>query len=278
MLWQIIGRPLLALLLIGPLVGDQAWAQRPGDRDRDRGGDRDKRDGDRDRGGDWELLGSQKVGFGVDRDVIRVGRKEGRFEKIRLEVKDNDVEILDLKVFFHKGPPQDVRVREFIRAGKGTRPLDLQGGDRVIDRIEIVYKARKAFKGRALVEIWGEQADRRGGGPGGPGGRWEELGCGNVGIKPDRDSIKVGRREGRFSAIQLRVSGNKVNILDLKVIYDRGPPDDIRVRSEIREGGETRPLDLKGDRRVIDRIDLSYKIPLGVNLLKGPARVCVFGK
>jgi hypothetical protein len=270
---------LLALLLIGPLVGDQAWAQRPGDRDRDRGGDRDKRDGDRDRGDDWELLGSQKVGFGVDRDVIRVGRKEGRFEKIRLEVKDNDVEILDLKVFFHKGPPQDVRVREFIRAGKGTRPLDLQGGDRVIDRIEIVYKARKAFKGRALVEIWGEQADRRGGRDGDRGDRgdrWEELGCSKAGFLPDRDVIKVGRREGRFNAIQLRVSGNKVHILDLKVLYDRGPPDDIKVRSEIREGGETRPLDLRGDRdRAIQQVELIY---LAQPSLKGSARVCVFGR
>jgi hypothetical protein len=214
-----------------------------------------------------------------------VGRREGRFEKIALEVRDNDVEIQDLKVFYQKGPPQDVQVRERIAEGRRTRAIDLIGGDRVIDRIEIVYRTRGRGE-RATVAVYGLQGGGGGRGDrgpdrgdgGGPGGRWEELGCGNVGIKPDRDSIKVGRREGRFSAIQLRVFGNKVEILDLKVIYDRGPPDDIRVRSEMRDGGETRPLDLKGERRVIDRVDLTYKIPLGINLLKGPARVCVFGR
>ncbi len=229
----------------------------------------------------WELLGEQKVDRRVDRDTIRVGRKEGRFSKIALEVKDNDVEIKDLKVFFHRGPPQDVQVRQRIPEGGRTRPIDLQGDDRVIDRIELVYRTRGRGE-RATVAVYGLQA--AGGRPPGPPpgppprGRWEELGCGKVGIKADHDTIKVGRREGRFRAIQLRVRGNDVNILDLKVVYDHGPPDDIRVRSLIRDGDETRPLDLRGERRVIDRVDLAYKIPLGVNLIKGPAKVCVFGQ
>jgi hypothetical protein len=125
-------------------------------------------------------------------------------------------------------------------------------------------------------EAMAQPRDRDRGGRGGD--RWEELGCGSVGASPDRDSIRVGRREGRFSAIQLRVRGNRVNIIDLKVIYDRGPPDDIRVRSLIRDGGETRALDLRGERRVIDRVDLTYKVPLGINLIKGPATVCVYGR
>jgi hypothetical protein len=237
----------------------------------------------RDRDEAWELLGQQSVGFGVDRDVIRVGRREGRFEKIALGVKDNDVEILDLKVFFHRGPPQDVRVREFIRRGGRTRPLDLVGGDRVIDRIEIVYRARPSFRGRATVEVYGLQADRGGRGDDrgdrgdrGDRDRWEELGCSKAGFLPDRDTIRVGRREGRFSQIQLRVSRNKVHILNLRVIYERGPPDDISVRSEIRDGGETRPLDLRGERnRVIDRVELVY---LAQPSLKGSAQVCVFGR
>lgn len=228
---------------------------------------------------DWELLGRKDVGFGVDRDVIRVGRHEGRFSKIALEVQDNDIEIRDFRVFFRHGPPQEVRVRERIRAGGRTRPIDLEGGARVIERIELVYRSRPGARGRATVLVYGRQAVGGPPPPPPPPRRdWEELGCGKVGIKPDRDVIRVGRREGRFGAIQLRVRGNRVNILDLRVIYDRGPPDDLRVRAEIRDGGETRPLELRGERRVIDRVELTYKIPLGVNLLKGPARVCVFGR
>ncbi len=35
---------------------------------------------------------------------------------------------------------------------------------------------------------------------------------------------------------------------------------------------------LRGERRVIDRVDLTYRVTLGMNLIKGPATVCVFGR
>jgi len=225
----------------------------------------------------WELLGEQSVGFGVDRDTIRVGRHEGRFSKIALEVRDNDVEILDLTVFFNRGPPQSLRVREFIRAGGRTRPIDFAGGDRSIDRIELTYRTRPNFRGRAKVAVFGlrDFSPPPPPAPPPPMAQWEELGCSKAGFLPDKDVIRVGRREGRFSAIQLRVSRNKVHILNLRVAYERGPPDDIEVRSEIRDGGETRPLDLRGERRAIDRVELVY---LAQPSFKGSAMVCVFGR
>ena len=75
-------------------------------------------------------------------------------------------------------------------------------------------------------------------------GKWVELGCQQVSfIGKDRDTIKVGRREGRFKAIKLAARGNDVEMLDLKVIYANGEPDDIPVRSLIRAGRETGALD-----------------------------------
>ena len=42
-------------------------------------------------------------------------------------------------------------------------------------------------------------------------GKWVELGCQQVSfIGKDRDSIKVGRSEGRFKAIKLAARGNDV--------------------------------------------------------------------
>jgi hypothetical protein len=104
---------------------------------------------------------------------------------------------------------------------------------------------------------------------------WEQLGCQKVGFLVDRDAIKVGRREGKFKAIRLEVSGNTVYMNDLKVIYGNGAPDDINVRSEIRNGGQTRPLDLKGrGERAIDRIEMTYRAKPN---FKGSAKVCVSG-
>jgi hypothetical protein len=105
-----------------------------------------------------ELLGSQKIGFAVDRDVLRVGRREGRFRRIALRALDNDVELLDMKVFYggRSGPPDDIQVRRVLRAGQRSEPIDLRGNEpRVIDRIEFVYRARPNFRGAATLEIYG---------------------------------------------------------------------------------------------------------------------------
>ena len=256
-----------AVLLLATAATSPADAQRR-DHDRDRDRDRDH----------WELLGCENVGRRPDWDEIKVGRREGRFSAIRLEAKGNDINVLDLKVIYSNGAPDDIRVRSEIREGDSTRPLDLRGRERSIERIQIISKRDYKGKGRGRAEVcvYGLEEDRRGGGRADydKRDRWEELGCKSVGFLADRDVIKVGRREGRFKAIKLLVSGNSVHIMDLKVIYSNGAPDDIRVRSEIRKGGETGPLDLRGRERSIDRIEMLYRSRPS---LKGQAKVCVVG-
>jgi hypothetical protein len=72
----------------------------------------------------------------------------------------------------------------------------------------------------------------------------------------------------------LQAKGNDVEMLDLKVIYANGAPDDIPVRAMIRQGTRTRPLDLRGRERAIDQIDMVYRKPLN---FRGLATVCVEG-
>ncbi len=104
---------------------------------------------------------------------------------------------------------------------------------------------------------------------------WVELGCKQVAfIGADRDTIRVGRTEGRFKAIRLLARGNDVEMLDLKVLYANGAPDDIPVRSMIRQGTHTRPLDLRGRERAIRQIDMVYRKPLN---FRGMATVCAEG-
>jgi len=228
----------------------------------------------------WEQLGCEEVGRRSDRDVIKVGRREGRFKAIRLSASGNDVRVEDLKVVYAGGgASDDIRVRSELREGANTAPLDLKGRDRAIESIELTTKRdfKGRGKGKAKVCVFGLEDDRK---PdrrsGDSGGKWEQLGCQKVGFLADRDTIKVGRREGRFKAIRLEVSGNAVYVNDLKVIYaGGGAPDDIRVRSEIREGGQSGPLDLKGRERAIDRVELVYRAKPN---FRGTARVCVAGR
>jgi hypothetical protein len=261
--WRLMLAPLLALFAFS-MLADTASAQ---GRDRDRGPPGREQ---------WELLGDKSVGFGVDRDVIRVGRREGRFRAIAFEVRDTDIEFVEATIFFDHGPPQKLPIRQFVRANTRSRPFDLAWGDRVIERIEMVYRSRPGARGRAEVAVFGLRDFALPPLP--PPVSWVELGCGKVGIKPDRDSIRVGRREGRFSAIKLAVRGSKIELIDLTVVYERGPPDELQVRKKIGDGDETPPFDLRGERRAIDRVDLTYRQTLGLNMIKGPARVCVLGR
>jgi hypothetical protein len=103
----------------------------------------------------------------------------------------------------------------------------------------------------------------------------ELLGCRSVGFINDRDTIGVGRADGRFRAIQLRVTGNDINMRDLKVVYGNGSVDDLAVRSDIRAGGETRWIDLKGERRAIRAINMTYASRPN---FRGQANVCVYGR
>ena len=125
-----------AALVLGAMVAPDALAQRR----------------DRDRGSQWVQLGCQQVSFrGRDRDTIRVGRREGRFSAIRLAARGSDVEVLDLKVVYANGNPDDIGVRRVIRSGDRTAPLDLRGRDRSIQQIEMVYWQRPDFRGQATI-------------------------------------------------------------------------------------------------------------------------------
>jgi len=218
----------------------------------------------------WVQLGCRDVNWAIDRDVIRVGARDGRFSAIRLRVAGNDVRMLDLKVVYGNGAPDDIAVRAVIRAGSQSGPLDLRGHDRVIDRIEMIYASRPNFRGRAQVCVDGRAVLAQA-----PAPNWVTLGCRDVSFAVDRDVVRVGRRDGRFTAIRLRVVGNDVRMLDLKVVYGSGAPDDIPVRAVIAAGGASGPLDLRGRDRAIDRIEMIYASRPN---FRGHAQVCVDGR
>jgi hypothetical protein len=242
------------------------------------------RDRDRD---DWLLLGQQSVGFRADRDTIRIGQTEDwyrnrAFRRLHLVAEGNDIHLISLRLVYINGFSEEYRVDRLIREGQ-DQEVDLRGDRSFLREIEMFYRARPGFGGRAVMKVYGEPA-RRGppGGPppvivggGGDGRDWTELGCKRVSLfGRDRDSVDVGRREGRFKAIRLHVRGADVEVLDLRVIYANGAPDDIPVKAFLRQGERTRPLDLRGFERSIRRVELTYRT---VPNFKGIARVCVEG-
>src|SRR5215212_9394664 len=214
----------------------------------------------------WVQLGCRDVDLNVERDIIRVGKADGGFAAIRLRAAGNTVQVLDLKVIYANGESDDIPVRARIREGGTSGQLDLHGRSRAIDRIEMIYARVPNFRGRARICAEGRPSHAA------AAAEWVQLGCRDVSLALDRDVVRVGVRDGRFSAIRLRAAGNAVQMLDLKVVYSNGTPDDIPVRARIAQGGTSGALDLRGRDRAIDRIEMIYaRVPN----FRGRARLCV---
>jgi Protein of unknown function (DUF2541) len=88
--------------------------------------------------------------------------------------------------------------------------------------------------------------------------QWVLLGQTTVDGQRDRDRISIGRSEGRFQSIQLRVTGAPVEFQRVVVNYANGTSEELEVRQRIPAGGETRAIDLRGNERVINSVDFIY--------------------
>lgn len=110
----------------------------------------------------WVLLGADSAGFiGFDKDIIKVGRNEGGFKRLRVTVKDRAISLNELRIVYGNGQEDVVPVKAKVEAGSTYGPIDLKGGSRAIKEIQARYRSRfldasARGKGRAVVEIWGQ--------------------------------------------------------------------------------------------------------------------------
>ena len=104
---------------------------------------------------EWKHLGTRKVKFKTDRDVIKVGADEGVFRKIKLTVRKSGVHFLDMKVHFSNGDIFDVKIRRVIPKGGETRVIDLPGKNRSIKKVVFWYKSTKKNSKRATIRLYG---------------------------------------------------------------------------------------------------------------------------
>jgi hypothetical protein len=89
-------------------------------------------------------------------------------------------------------------------------------------------------------------------------GRWEFLGEASVDGAVDHDTITVGRADGRFRAIQLRVERAPIEFQRVVVHYGNGASEELEIRNRIPAGGKTRVIDLRGNDRVIQSVEFWY--------------------
>jgi len=107
----------------------------------------------------WELLGSRKVNYKLDRDVISVTKKEGTFTALKIKVRKGGINLHRMTVQFGNGETQELEVRENIREGGETRAIDLPGNTRIIEKVTFWYDTKNRSDRRAVVDLLGKSQD-----------------------------------------------------------------------------------------------------------------------
>jgi hypothetical protein len=107
------------------------------------------------------------------------------------------------------------------------------------------------------------------------GGDWELLGRKEVSFIVERDTIEVGRAEGRFHALKLVVEGAPVEMRDIRVTFGDGSTFHPETRLNFAENSVSRTIDLPGRGRVIRKIDFLYRKTSGIFRV---ATVTVYGR
>ena len=101
----------------------------------------------------WDKLGERWVDRRADRDVIVVGRRDGRFRRLNLVVEHSALEMFDVVVTFGDGSTWSPNTRLLFNRNTRSRVIDLPGDARVIRKVEFRY-ANLPGGGRAQVELW----------------------------------------------------------------------------------------------------------------------------
>ena len=91
-----------------------------------------------------------------------------------------------------------------------------------------------------------------------PAKKWDFLGERSVNFKLDKDEISVTAKEGVFKKIKLQVRKAPVHFRKVVVHYRNGTSETIALRDKIRAGGETRAIDLNGNKRIIKKVVFFY--------------------
>src|SRR5579862_8223948 len=104
-------------------------------------------------GGRRVYLGRAHVDGARDHDNISVGRYEGRFRALQIEVRGGAIEFGRVVVHYGNGENQELEIRRRIPAGGRTREIEL-AGDRLIRSVEFWY-GKDNWRTRPEVKLFG---------------------------------------------------------------------------------------------------------------------------
>ncbi len=105
---------------------------------------------------DWKRIGSKKVNFKIDKDVIYVGAKDGRFNKLKLVVSGGSINMHKMMVRYANGNTEEVQLRHKFSKLSSSRVIDLKGKNRFIKQIYFIYDTKNVSRRKAKIHVYGK--------------------------------------------------------------------------------------------------------------------------
>jgi hypothetical protein len=88
-------------------------------------------------------------------------------------------------------------------------------------------------------------------------GHWNHLGSRTVNYGLDHDKIMVTAKEGYFTKLKMNVTGS-LNMHKVKINFRNGTTQVLHVSHQFIRGRDSKVLDLKGGKRIIQSVDFWY--------------------
>jgi hypothetical protein len=105
----------------------------------------------------WEKLGVRAVNYGLDKDDIHVGAKEGGFTKLKVVVTGGALNMHRMVVTYMNGEKEEIELRHNFAKGSSSRVIDLNGGKRLIKNIRFFYDTKNLARSKAKVIVFGRK-------------------------------------------------------------------------------------------------------------------------
>ena len=107
------------------------------------------------RAGEWRQLGLKVVDYRTDPVVIMTNANAGPASKVKLQVSQEELEIRSVSFTFTGGESATVEMNRYVPAGGSTPAIDVPGGAKTIEKVEIAFAPDTAKEMLPVVAVLG---------------------------------------------------------------------------------------------------------------------------
>jgi hypothetical protein len=190
---------------------------------------------------------------GPEKGLFNIRPEDRRIRAMRILAEDGSADVRSLKVTYTDGDSEVVKVRQTLQEGQRTAVFELEEV-RPIRSVEVTYVP----KGNVTLVLLSDGRRAEPPPPPQQTAEWVELGCKNVGLLGDRDSVAINSPD-RFKSLRLRSQNYDIELGEFSIRYSNGGRDTYQVRQVIPAGGRIGPIALRGEARRISQLDFLYR-------------------